>query len=192
MPQNKVTFGLKNVHYSIATQAEDGSWTFASPIALLGAQEFSSEIIGGSQSIYADDSVIATLVQNAGRNITLKLSELSDAFKVDVLGYKQLANGNLVEITNIGVETFSLGFEFQGDAKARRVWFYLCSVTPVNEATKSKGESVEANSISLSIVARPIEVGNYLVTHVIANLGDTNYQTFLELSPVLPTFVNQE
>ncbi|MBU1094546.1 MAG: phage tail protein [Firmicutes bacterium] len=188
MSQNKVTFGLKNVHYSKATQSEDGSWIFVTPVALLGAQEFSSEIIGGSQSIYADDSVIATLVQNAGRNITLKLSELSDTFKVDILGYKKLVNGNLVEVTNNGVETFALGFEFQGDAKARRVWFYLCSVTPVNEATKTKGESVEANSITLSIVARPIEVGNYLVTHVIANLGDINYQTFLEASPVLPTF----
>lgn len=187
MSQNKITFGLKNVHYSKATQSEDGSWTFDTPIALLGAQEFSSEIIGGSQSIYADDSVIATLVQNAGRNITLKLSELSDTFKIDILGYKKLTNGNLVEVTNAGVQTFALGFEFQGDSKARRVWFYLCSVTPVNEATKTKGESVEANSITLSIVARPIEVGNYLITHVIANLGDTNYLTFLETSPVLPT-----
>lgn len=186
MPQNKVTFGLKNVHYSKAAQTEDGSWTFTTPVALLGAQEFSSEIIGGSQSIYADDAVIATLVQNAGRNITLKLSELSDAFKVDILGYKKLTNGNLVEITNAGVQTFSLGFEFQGDTKARRVWFYLCSVTPVNEATKTKGESVEANSITLNIVARPIEVGNYLVTHVIANLEDANYQTFLETAPLLP------
>lgn len=186
MSQNKVTFGLKNVHYSLATLGETGEWNFADPVALLGAQELSSEIIGGSQSIYADDSVIATLVQNAGRNITLKLSELTDAFKVDVIGYKLLQNGNLVEVANAKVKTFALGFEFQGDAKARRVWFYLCSVTPVNEATKTKGESVEANSITLNIVARPIEVGNYLITHVVANVGDTNYPTFLDVAPVLP------
>lgn len=186
MSQNKVTFGLKNVHYSLATPNESGEWTFAEPVALLGAQELSSEIIGGSQSIYADDSVIATLVQNAGRNITLKLSELSDTFKVDILGYKQLQNGNLIEVANSQVKTFALGFEFQGDAKARRVWFYLCSVTPINESTKTKGESVEANSITLNIVARPIEVGNFLITHIIANVGDTNYSTFLNTAPVLP------
>ena len=69
MAQNKVTFGLKNVHYSKASQTENGAWSFGEPVALLGAQELSSEIIGGSQSIYADDSVIATLVQNSGRNI---------------------------------------------------------------------------------------------------------------------------
>lgn len=187
MAQNKVTFGLKNVHYSKASQTENGAWSFGEPVALLGAQELSSEIIGGSQSIYADDSVIATLVQNSGRNITLKLSELSDTFKTDILGYKKLENGNLVEITNNRVQTFALGFEFQGDVKARRVWFYLCSVTPINEATKTKGESIEANSITLNIVARPIEVGNYLVAHVIANLGDSNYETFFDNAPALPT-----
>lgn len=188
MAQNKVTFGLKNVHYALASQSENGAWQFGESISLPFAQELSTEVIGGSQSIYADDVVIATLVQNSGRNITLKISELTDEFKENILGYKKLANGNLVEITNAEVKTFSLGFEFQGDVKARRVWFYLCSVTPINEATKSKGESVEANSITLSIVARPIEVGNYLITHVVANLGDSNYATFLTESPTLPSF----
>jgi len=189
MPNNKVTFGLKNVNYSIATQGTTG-WTFATPKRLAGAQEISSDIIGGSQSIYADDAVIATLVQNAGRTITLKLSELPDEFKIDILGYKQLENGNIVEIANAPVKTFALGFEFQGDLKARKVWFYLCSVTPISESTKTKGETVEANSITLNIVARPIEVGNYLVTHVVANSGDTNYQAFFETAPALPTIIN--
>lgn len=187
MATNKVTFGLKNVRYALATQSVGGEWTFGNSEALPGAQELSTEVIGGSQSVYADDSVIATLVQNAGRNISLKVTEIPDEFKVDVLGYKKLANGNLVEVTNSSVKTFALGFEFQGDAKGRRVWFYLCSVTPINEATKTKGESVEANEITLSIVARPIEVGNYLITHVIANSEDANYNDFLYSSPQLPT-----
>jgi phi13 family phage major tail protein len=186
MSNNKVSFGLSNVHYSIATNNND-TWSFETPKRLIGAQEISSEIIGGSQSIYADDSVIATLVQNAGRNITLKLSELSDGFKVDILGYKSLTNGNLVEVTNASVKTFALGFEFQGDVKSRRVWFYLCSVAPINEASKTKSDNVEANSITLNIVARPLEVGNYLITHVVASSGDTNYLTFLDTAPVIPT-----
>lgn len=187
MATNKVTFGLKNVRYALATQDEDGEWTFGDSKALPGAQELSTEVIGGSQSVYADDSVIATLVQNAGRNISLKITEIPDEFKTDVLGYKKLTNGNLVEVTNATVKTFALGFEFQGDVKARRVWFYLCSITPINEATKTKGESAEANEITLNIVARPIEVGNFLITHVIANSEDANYNDFLFSSPELPT-----
>ncbi len=184
--QNKVTFGLTNVHYSKIIEGSDGTTTYATPVRLFGAQELSSEVIGGSERIYADDSVIATLTSNAGRNITLKLTEIDNDFKVNILGYKKLDNGNLVEITNAALGKFALGFEFQGDSEARRVWFYQCSVTPINEATKTKGESAEANSITLSITAEPVLVKNYLITHVIAHKSDENYGTFLTTKPVLP------
>ena len=188
MSNNIITYGLKNVHYSKATYNEsDDSWGYATPVELKGAQEFSSDLIGGSSSVYADDQVVATLNQNAGRTITLKLTEITDEFKTDILGYKKAENGNLVEITNAEPTTFALGFEFQGDKKARRVWFYLCTCAPINESTKSKTESVEANSISLTITARPIAIDdNNSTTNVTASKGDANYDTFLTTAPSLP------
>ena len=192
MPNNKITFGLRNVHYSIATQDNNGNWSFDTPVALPGAQEFSSEVVGGSTNVYADDTLYASLVQNAGRTLTLKFTEIPDNFKTAVLGYKTLANGNLVEIANAPVVTFALGFEFQGDAKARRVWYYLCSVTPIAETTKSKADSIEANSTTLNITARPIEVGDNLVTNCICAKGDSNYSNFLTTAPVIPTIPEGE
>ncbi|MDL2292541.1 hypothetical protein LJC17_03015 [Acholeplasma sp. OttesenSCG-928-E16] len=187
MANNKVTFGLTNVHYSIATQGADGTWSYANPVRLIGAQEFTSDIVGGNSQVYADDAVIATLIQNAGRTISLKVTELTDEFKVDILGYKKLTNGNLVEITNASVVTFALGIEFQGDVKARRTWFYLCTVTPINEASKTKGDSVEANAITLNITARPIDINaKYKTTHITSCLGDANYANFLTSAPELP------
>ena len=44
---NKVTFGLTNVHYALATIVTDGSWTFGTPKRLVGAHEITTEIIGG-------------------------------------------------------------------------------------------------------------------------------------------------
>ena len=167
MPNNKITFGLRNVHYAIANQDNNGNWSFDTPVALQGAQEFSSEVVGGSTNVSADDTLYASLVQNAGRTLTLKFTEIPDEFKTAVLGYKRLANGNLVEIANAPVVTFALGFEFQGDAKARRVWYYLCSVT-------------------LNITARPIEVGDDLITNCVSAKGDSNYTNFLTTAPVIP------
>lgn len=190
MSNNKVTFGLTNVHYAIATQSADGTWEYAAPVRLNGAQEFTSDIVGGKQEVYADDQVIATLIQNAGRTISLKVTDLSDDFKIDILGYKKLTNGNIVEITNAPVTTFALGVEFQGDLKARRTWFFLCTTTPINEASKTKGDSVEANSITLNITARPIDINaKYKTTHITACLGDSNYSTFLTNSPELPNIM---
>lgn len=186
MANNKITYGLRNVHYSIATQGNDGTWSFAAPVALPGAQEFTSDIVGGSTAVYADDIVIANLVQNAGRTLTLKLTELTEEFKLNVLGYKRLENGNIVEVANAKTATFALGIEFQGDAKARRAWFYLCNVTPISEATKSKTDSAEANAVTLNITARPIAVGDYLITNAVAALGDSNYTNFLTTAPSVP------
>lgn len=188
MANNKVTFGLTNVHYAKAAQGTDGAWTYEKPVRLYGAQEFTSEVIGGSTPVYGDDSVIATLNQNSGRTITLGLTEISDEFKTDILGYVKLTNGNLVEVTNAPVVTFALSLEFQGDVKARRLWYFLCSVAPVGESTKSRTESVEANAVSLTITVRPIEINDgKLISNVVASKGDTNYDTFFSEVPTLPT-----
>jgi len=77
-------------YYSKITTNNDVD-VYGEPIRLYGAQELSSEVIGGSERIYADDAVIATLTQNAGRNITLKLTELSEDFKTNILGYVKLS-----------------------------------------------------------------------------------------------------
>ena len=82
---NKITFGLRNVHYAHATFTED-NWSFDTPKELIGAQEFSSELVGGTNQVYADDKILHTLVSNSGQTITLKLTELSDEFKKDIFG----------------------------------------------------------------------------------------------------------
>ena len=190
MPNNKITFGLRNVHYALANQDNNGNWSFDTPVALPGAQEFSSEVVGGSTNIYADDTLYASLIQNAGRTLTVKFTEIPDHFKTAVLGYKTLDDGNLVEVANAPVVTFALGFEIQGDAKARKVWYYLCNVTPIAEATKSKSDSVEANSVTLNITARPIEVGDVLVTGRTCYKDQANYTNYLTTAPVIPTIPN--
>ena len=182
---NKITFGLRNVHYALATN--DGeSWTFATPKELIGAQEFSTEMVGGTSQVYADDKIFHTLVSNSGAIITLKLTELSDEFKKDIFGYVEDSNKNLIEFTNAEVKTFALGYEIQGDSKARRVWYFLCTATPVGQSTKSKADSIEANSVSLTITARPIEINDKEVLRVIASKGDTNYENFFK-TVTLPT-----
>lgn len=185
---NIVTFGLTNVHYAKATQSNDGTWTYATPSRLKGAQEFTSDIVGGSTPVYADDQVVATLNQNAGRTISLKVTELSDEFKTDILGYQKLENGNLVEIANAPVVTFALGIQFSGDVKARRVWYFLCTVTPISDSTKSKTDSVEANATTLNITVRPIEGSNdKLINQLTASKGDANYETFFSAVPEIPS-----
>ena len=102
------------------------------------------------------------------------------------MGFEKDQNNNLIEVVNHRNKTFALAYELQGDSKSRRVWYFLCTASPVSDATKSKAESIEPNSVSLNITARSIEVGNYSVIRTIAKFGDTNYQTFFSAVPSLP------
>lgn len=111
----------------------------------------------------------------------MKFTEIDDKFKKDIFGFKTDTNGNFVEVINNEAKTFPLGYEIQGDAKARRIWYYLCTTTPSGDSSKSKADPIEANSISLTITARPIESGNNLILRVIASVGDTNYTNFLSM-----------
>ena len=188
MANNKITYGLKNAYYSKATESADGSYTFATPVALAGAQEFSTDIVGGSTNVNADDQIIKTVTSLSGRTLTLKLTELPESFKTDILGYKKVtATGNLVEVANPATVTFALGFEIQGDVQARRTWFYLCTVTPISESSKTKSDSIEVNSISLNITVRPIKAGSDTILKITSFENDSNYSTFLTSAPEVPT-----
>lgn len=185
---NKITFGLKNCYYSKATEGSDGTFTFATPVKLPGAQEFSTDIVGGATNVNADDQIIKTVNSFTGRTLTLKLTELPESFKKDVLGYQALSsNGNLIEVVNAPTVSFALGFEIQGDSTATRVWFYLCTVTPISESSKTKADSIEVNAISLNINVRPIKVNDSIsIIKITAKSTDTNYSTFLSSAPVVP------
>lgn len=184
---NKITFGLKNCYYSKATEASDGTFTFATPVALPGAQEFSTDIVGGVTNVNADDQIIKTVNSLTGRTLTLKLTELPVSFKKDILGYKEITtSGNLVEVANAPTVTFALGLEIQGDSTARRTWFYLCTVTPIGEASKTKSDSIEVNAITLNITARPISAGAVSILKISANPDNSNYATFLTTAPTVP------
>ena len=55
MPENKVKFGLKNVHYAVLTPGEDGEVSFGTPQKIPGAVNLSLDAQGNPSTFYADD-----------------------------------------------------------------------------------------------------------------------------------------
>lgn len=91
------------------------------------------------------------------------MTELSDEFKIDVLGYKVDQNNNLVETNRSVSAPFALGYEISGDANKRRIWHLFCYANPISLSTKSKTDSVETNSITLAINTYSLILKNYEV-----------------------------
>lgn len=152
--ENKVTFGLKNVHYAPITETVDGKVTYGTPVRIPGATEMSTDPAGESSSFFADDINFYEAIANQGYEGTFNFAKLPNSFYVDILGYT-LVNGGLYENANAKIKPFALLFEIDGDQQADRFVYYNVSANRPGTASKTKEDSTEVNTVELPFKATP-------------------------------------
>lgn len=172
---NKITYGLKNVHYAVLTN-NAGVITYATPVALPGGIEISLEARGDMVEFFADNVVYYSAPNNQGYEGTLKLANIPDSFLQDVLG-EQLdeTDGVLTEVSNATTKNFALLFEFEGDEKAVRHVLYNCSANRPTVGSTTKTDNVEPNENELSFIATGRATDNKVKTKTTATTNQTIY-----------------
>jgi phi13 family phage major tail protein len=160
MAENKVVFGLKNVHYSVITEDEMGGAIYGTPKPLKGAVEISLEPKGETSDFYADDMLYYTTTTNAGYECTLTVANITNEFRVDVLG-EELETTNKIMTENTNQRAFKIAFmfEFDGDQKAIRHILYNCTVTRPSLTSATKTETAEPQNQELALISAPREDG---------------------------------
>lgn len=153
---NKVKYGLKNVHYAIATIAADGSATYSTPVPFPGAVSLSLEPQGESTPFYADNIAYWIGAGNNGYEGDLEMARIIDSFKTDVLGYVTDTKEVLVEDKGAQAIHFALLFQFEGDVKATRHVMYNCTATRPNASGETVGENVEPQTETVTITATSV------------------------------------
>jgi phi13 family phage major tail protein len=158
---NKVVFGLKNVHFSVISEDETtGAIVYGTPIALKGAVEISLEPRGETSDFYADDMLYYTTTTNAGYEATLTVANITNDFREMVLGEEiDQTNRVVTENTNQRSNKIAFMFEFDGDQKAVRHCLYNCTVTRPSLTSATKTETAEPQNQELTMVSAPREDG---------------------------------
>jgi phi13 family phage major tail protein len=176
--ENKVEFGLKNVHYAIAT--DDGTKiTYGEVQALPGATEISIDPEGDTSDFYADNTKYYTSVSNQGYSGKLTLARVPDAFAVAVLGEKKdETTGMQTDDTSSNPKQIALMFEFDGDKNATRHSLFYVTVTRPSIGSKTKEDKVEVNTTELSFTAAPDPYENR--SHGKCAKGAVSYDKFFD------------
>ena len=151
MANNKVKFGLSNCYMAVINN--DG--TYGSPIAVPGAVSLSLEPQGDTNDFYADNYIYFSSTANQGYQGDLEIAMIPDTIRTTIMGETVDSNGAYIETSSDTFKNFAFGFQIEGDAKARKYWYYNCSLT----RPKTEGSTIEASkepkTDALTIKAMP-------------------------------------
>lgn len=151
---NKVKFGLSNVHIAKITEA-DGKITYGTPFPMPGAVGLTAEPEGDTTPFYADNIKYYIAVANNGYTGDLEIAMTPEEFLTQILGQEKDTNGALFESSDDVNARFALMGEIEGDAKKRRFIYYDCTATRPSAEMNTVEESKEPQTDTISITMAP-------------------------------------
>ncbi|MCK4023513.1 phage tail protein [Streptococcus suis] len=159
--ENKVTYGLKNVHVAPITNisTETGVLTYGDIFRFPGAMEITLEPKGESGSVDADDIAYHFMNANEGYEGKWKVAHIIEQFATKILGeIKDTETGVLTEKGDAEPIPFALMFEFSGDKNKTRHVLYYCSASRPATGSKTKsGTSVNERELAFNASPRPLD-----------------------------------
>lgn len=180
MPDNKVKFGLSNVHIAKITET-DGVITYGTPFAMPGARSLTADPEGETTPFYADNIKYYIATSNQGYTGDLEIAMLVKEFFTQILGQKEDTNGAIFESADDVNARFALMGEIDGDVKKRRFVYFDCTATRPSAEMNTVEESKEPQTDTISITMSPRSTDK--VIKAVIEPSETNqavYDTFFK------------
>lgn len=177
---NKVRFGIKSCYYALLEEAQDGTITYGTPVAFPGAVSLTMDPQGGEpEPFYADDIVYYQAPgSNTGYSGDFEVAKVIDAFRKDVLGEIEDANGMLVETADVMSKPFALIAQFSGDKhNTRHVW-YNCTASRPGAGSSTIEEQATPQTETITITGIPATFGEHHIIKAKATPDNSVYDSF--------------
>lgn len=179
---NKIKFGLKNVHYAVATETYDSTngWTttYGTVKTWAGAVSITLDPQGDNTKFYADDGVYAVLGNNQGYEGDFESALVPEDVETALLNRTLESTDKVIYETADDTNTvtyFALMFEFTGDDTGKRYVFYRCTLTRPSVASNTKSDSIDVQTESVTITATPRLGDGLVMSHTGDSTTDTIY-----------------
>ena len=150
MSENKVKFGLSNVHIAKITET-NGEITYGVPFAMPGARSLTADPEGETTPFYADNIKYYIAVSNQGYSGDLEIAMTPDEFLTEILGQEADSNGAIFESADDVNARFALMGEIEGDKKKRRFVYFDCTAARPSAEMNTNEESKEPQTDTISI-----------------------------------------
>ena len=163
MANNKVKYGLSNVHYAMVTETVSSgvvtsSYGTLKPLA--GAVNLSLASSGAKSVFRADNEDYFVSYGQGGFEGSLEVARVNEDFLKDVLGLVEDDNKILVESSSSFKQTkyFAMVFEFDGDQRETKHCLYKVSAARPDRASQTTGEGgstdPQTETLNLTVVPR--------------------------------------
>lgn len=192
MPEtNKVRYGLSNVHVGTVSILE-GKTTLSVPKKYPGAVNMTLDPEGEQSIFYADNIAYYVTNSNNGYSGKLEMAYLYDWFEKEYLGNVESNEGMIVELADEPTQMAYIMFQFEGDINATKYIVYnLTFGRPSIEGQTQEGKK-DPKTVTLSFTSVPLETEFGKIVRAKVPSSASNYETFFETAPAVPTAKSQD
>lgn len=158
-----VLIGFDKCHYAIVTEG-DGTDTYATPKPLPGAISLNITPQTNDAVLYADNGPYESATALGGIDVELSLAELSLEDQVTLFGQKLSSDGVVIRSGSDVQPYIALGGRcLQSDGTYRYFWLLKGKLSLSSTENKTKGESIEYNTPTLSGSFITAQNGQWLI-----------------------------
>lgn len=182
MADNKVVFGISNLHFGTYTVSDQGEVTLGPPYHLPGTVNMSLDAESEQNVFHADNVAYWTGYSDNGYTGTLENALFTDDFKTQFMNFIELDDGGIAQIKGMQSKPVYIMFQSEGDQESRRGILYNVSLGQINRKYATTEDTIEPQTATLDFTVSG-DNGTGIVQVCYPKSSET-YDTMFDTPPV--------